>query len=93
VDDIVPGHGPVIRDKSVLTSQVKLIEAVINQVTEVEQQGLVTVEEMQKAINLEPFRAKFTHGDKDLEADFQRASNRMIESASREARDGRKWEY
>jgi hypothetical protein len=93
VDVIIPGHGPAIRDKSVLSSQVELIEAVIGQVSQVEQQGLVTVEEMQKAINLEPFRSKFTHDDKELNAEFQRTTNRMIESASREARDGRKWEY
>ena len=93
VDVIIPGHGPVIREKGVLNSQAELVEAVIAQVTQAEEQGAVTVEEIEKVVNLEPFRAKFTHDDKDLNADFQRATNRMIESASREARDGRKWEY
>jgi len=57
------------------------------------QKGLVTVEEIQKAVNVEPLRVKFTHDDKELNAKFPRFVNSMVENASREARDGRKWEY
>jgi hypothetical protein len=48
---------------------------------------------MRKAVNVEPFRMKFTHDDKALNEKFQRFVDRLIESASREARDGRKFEY
>ena len=92
-DVIIPGHGPALRDKDLLNSQAELLEAVISQVGQVEQQGMVTVEEMQKAINLDTFRLKFTHDDKELNKEFKRAVDRMIDTASREARDGRKWEY
>jgi hypothetical protein len=53
----------------------------------------VTVEEIQKAVNLKPLRLKFTHDDKELNARFARFVNAMVENASREARHGRKWEY
>jgi hypothetical protein len=50
------------------------------------------VEEIQKVVNIEPLRLKFTHNDEDLNKKFQRYVNRMVENASREARDGRKFE-
>jgi cyclase len=91
-DVIIPGHGPALRDKGYLNSEVELFESVISQVDQAVQQGMVTVEEMQKAVNVESFRLKFTHDDKELNSEFQRSVNRMVDDASREARDGRKWE-
>ena len=93
VDVIIPGHGPALRDEGLLNAQAELIESVISQVGDEVRQGMVTVEEMQKAINVEPFRMKFTHDDKELNEEFKRTVNRMVDNASREARDGRKWEY
>ena len=56
------------------------------------QKGVVTVEETRKNVNVEPLRVKFIHDDKALNAKFQRYVNSMIENASREARDGRKFD-
>src|SRR5262249_25560127 len=92
-DTIIPGHGPAIRDKGVLPLQADLLESIIQQVEVLVRQGTVTVEEMQKAVNVESFRPMFTHNEKDLNDDFQTAVNRMVDYSSREARDGRKWEY
>ena len=92
-DVIIPGHGPAWHDKSFLNLEAELLESVVGQVVQAVQKGMVTVEEMQKVVNVEPLRVKFTHDDKDLNAKFQRYVNRMIENASREARDGRKFEY
>jgi cyclase len=92
-DVIIPGHGPALRDKGLLNSQAELFESVISQVEELVQQGMVTVEEMQKVVNVEPFRSTFTHNDKELNEEFHNSVNSMVEFASREARDGRKWEY
>ncbi len=92
VDVIIPGHGPAVRDKDALNLEVELLESIFRQVEEAEQQGLVTVEEIQKAVNVESLRLKFTHDDKALNEEFQKTVNAMIENASREARDGRKWE-
>jgi len=90
---IIPGHGPAWHDKDYLNLEADLLESVVSQVDEAVQRGLVTVEEIQKVVNVEPLRLKFTHDDKDLNAKFQRFVNHMVENASGEARDGRKWEY
>ncbi len=89
---IIPGHGPTIRDKNYLNLCAQLFESVIEQVGHAVQDGLVTVEEIQKVVNVDSFRPQFTHGDKELDQDFQKTVNQMVDSASREARDGRKWE-
>jgi cyclase len=91
-DVIIPGHGPAWHDKTFLNLEADLLESIVSQVVQAEQKGMVTVEEMQKAVNVEPLRLKFTHDDKDLNEKFQRYVNRMVENASREARDGRKFE-
>ena len=54
---------------------------------------IVSAEEIQKVVNVEPLRLNFTHDDKVLNEKFQRYVNRMVENASLEARDGRKFEY
>jgi len=92
VDVIIPGHGAAIRDKNFLNTEADLLESVISQVSQIEQQGMVTVPEMQKAVNVESFRLKFTHDDKELNKEFKKVVDRMVDNASREARDGRKWE-
>jgi cyclase len=91
-DVIIPGHGPAWHDKDFLHLEAELLETVVRQVVAAEQKGMVTVEEMQKAVNVEPLRLRFTHNDEDLNKKFQRYLNRMVENASREARDGRKFE-
>jgi glyoxylase-like metal-dependent hydrolase (beta-lactamase superfamily II) len=92
-DVIIPGHGPAWHNKDFLNLEAELLESIISQVRQAVQQGMVTVEEMQKVVNVEPLRVKFTHDDKALNEKFRRYVNRMIENASREARDGRKFEY
>jgi cyclase len=92
-DVIIPGHGPAWHDKNFLNLEAELLETIVSQVDRAVQQGLVTVEEIQKAVDVEPLRLKFTNGDKDLNSKFQRYVDRMVENASREARDGRKLEY
>jgi cyclase len=92
VDVIVPGHGPAWHDKAYLNLEKDLLESVLRQVNVLVQQGVVTVEEMQKMVDVESFRPQFAHDDKELNRKFQNFVNRLIESASREARDGRRWE-
>jgi glyoxylase-like metal-dependent hydrolase (beta-lactamase superfamily II) len=91
-DVIIPGHGPAWRDTDFLNLEAELFESVVSQVGQAVQKGMVTVEEMQKVVNVEPLRVKFTHDDKNLNDKFRRYVNRMVENASREARDGRKFE-
>jgi cyclase len=92
-DVIIPGHGPAWHDKNFLNLEADLFESIVNQVVKAEQQGLVTVDEIQNAVDVESFRLQFTHDDKALNAKFRRYVNRMIENASAEKRDGRKFTY
>jgi cyclase len=92
-DVIIPGHGPALHDKEFLNLEAELFESIVHQVGAAAQKGAVTVEEIQKAVDVEPLRLKFTHDDKALNEKFQRYVKRMIENASIEARDGRKFEY
>jgi cyclase len=91
-DVIIPGHGPAWRDKDFLNLEAELLESVVLQVTRAVQQGMVTVEEVRKAVNVEPLRLRFTHDDKDLNKQFRSYVNDMIENAYRESRDGQKFE-
>jgi len=91
-DVIIPGHGPAWHDKNYLNLEAELFESIVSQVVQAEQKGLVTVPEIQNAVNVELLRLKFTHDDKDLNGQFRGVVNRLIENASREARDGRKFE-
>lgn len=92
-DVIIPGHGPAWRDKDFLNLETELFETVVSQVGQAVQQGMVTVEEVQKAVDVEFLRVKFTHDDKELNGKFRRYVNRMVENAYRDARDGKKFEY
>jgi glyoxylase-like metal-dependent hydrolase (beta-lactamase superfamily II) len=83
-DVIIPGHGPAWRNKDFLNLEAELFETVVSQVGQAVRQGTVTIEEVQKVVNVEPLRLKFTHDDKDLNAKFQRYVNRMVENAYRE---------
>jgi glyoxylase-like metal-dependent hydrolase (beta-lactamase superfamily II) len=92
VDTIIPGHGPAWHDRDFLNLEAELFETIVRQTGQAVQQGKVTVEEIQAAVDVEPLRLKFTHDDKALNAKFRSYAKRMIENASREARDGRKFE-
>jgi glyoxylase-like metal-dependent hydrolase (beta-lactamase superfamily II) len=59
---VVPGHGPVFRDKEYLRSVASLLESVVNQAREAKRRGL-TVAEAQKAVDLESFRQRFAGDD------------------------------
>jgi glyoxylase-like metal-dependent hydrolase (beta-lactamase superfamily II) len=91
-DVIIPGHGPAWHDKNFLNLEAELFESIVSQVDQAVKKGLVTVDEIQKQVNVESLRLKFTNDDKDLNEKFHRYVNRMIDNASREARDGRKFE-
>ena len=59
---IVPGHGPVFRDKEYLLAVKALLESVAAQARAAKQRGL-SVEEAQRAVDLESFRKRFAGDD------------------------------
>ncbi len=88
---VVPGHGPAWHDADFVRLEAELFETIVRQVTAAEQKGLVTEEEIEKTVDVEPLRPKFTHGDPALDAKFRRYVQRMIENACRSTRDGKIW--
>jgi cyclase len=90
---IVPGHGPAIRDKAYLHLELELFDAIVKQVLEAVKREVVSAEEIQKFVNVEYLRTKFTNDDPMLNRKFRRYVTGMIENAAREARDGREFKY
>jgi glyoxylase-like metal-dependent hydrolase (beta-lactamase superfamily II) len=91
-DVIIGGHGPAWHDKSFLNLELELLDSIVNQVTQAVQRGVVTVDEVRNEVNVESLRAKFTHDDPDLNKQFRRYVQRMVENAYQEARDGKKFQ-
>lgn len=67
---IVPGHGPVMRDKSYLDAVHDLLAAVVAEVRRVWKPGM-SADDVRKAIDLSRQREAFCHGDRTLEATFK----------------------
>ena len=88
---IVPGHGPVRKDTSDLDRELALFDAIVSQVRAATERGVITVDEVKKAVDVESLRPRFTSGDKALEDKFRRYVGRMVENAYREARDDKFW--
>ena len=66
---IVPGHGPVMRDKRYLTSIAELMEALSRQVRAAYQPGL-SVDDVRGRVDVAEFRARLCGTDKMLQANF-----------------------
>lgn len=87
VDVIVPGHGPVFRDKTFLTLEAELLEAAVERVRVSLRKGLYTVADVQKDVSLEDFRVRFTRDDPALNRNFAAFANGVIRLAYLESRD------
>ena len=59
---IIPGHGPLMRDKEYLDLAISLFEALVGQVRDAAKRGL-SLEETRKAVNLESFRVRLAGDD------------------------------
>jgi hypothetical protein len=88
VDVIIPGHGPAFRDKKFLNLEAELLESVIKRVHESLQKGMLTLDEIQKAVTVDELREQFTHNDQDLDARYRNRVKEIIVIAVREERDG-----
>ncbi len=88
VDVIIPGHGPAFHDKAFLNLERELIEAVIKGVHEALRKGMLSLDEVQKAVTVDELRVKFTHDDADLDMRYRSRVKDLVELAIREQRDG-----
>lgn len=88
-DVIVPGHGPAFRDKAYMTLQAELFEAVLKQVRDALRGGHVSVDDVQRAVDVESFRERFARGDAAVAESFQGFVRGMVRRAWIELRDGK----
>ena len=61
-ESIVPGHGPVMHDKSYLGLLAELLESLAAQAKEAAKEGL-SLEDARKKLDVQRFREQFAHGD------------------------------
>ena len=69
IDVIIPGHGPVQHDKAYLELLTTSLQSVVDQVHEALARGL-TLEQTRQFVKLDDIRKQFTHGDPNLDAQF-----------------------
>jgi glyoxylase-like metal-dependent hydrolase (beta-lactamase superfamily II) len=84
---LVPGHGPVFRDKKYLVDVAELMESISRQVKNAYQPGM-SVEEVRKLVNLDAFRERIAGKDPRLILNFnamivQSAVNRAYQEVRR----------
>ena len=86
---IVPGHGPAFRDKTYMTLQAELFEAIVKQVRDALRAGQVAVDDVQRAVDVESFRERFARGDAAIGEAFPAFVRGMARRAWIELRDGK----
>ena len=91
-DVIIPGHGPAFHDKSFLNLEIELLETVMKGVHQALQEGMLTLDEVQKAVTADELREKFTRKDEDLDSRFRERVKYLVKMAIREERDGQDYQ-
>lgn len=93
VQTIVPGHGPVLHDKTYLSLVTDLFQSAVEQVRarirQVGHPGFHSLDEVKVAVDLTPFRAKFAgsnnENDKDVAAEFDDMTVHLVKLVFNEA--------
>ena len=79
---IVPGHGPILHDKTYLYLVADLMQSAVDQVrARIRQLGFPgshSVDEIRGAVDLTPFRERFAGNDKDLQAEFDDMAAHLV---------------
>jgi cyclase len=87
---IVPGHGPILRDKTYIYLLRDLMQSAVDQVNEKLRQTapamFQTVDDVKGTVDLTPFRQRFAGNDADLAAAFDQVSARLVKLVFDEAR-------
>ncbi len=87
---IVPGHGPVLHDKTYVYLLRDLMQSAVDQVNEKLRQTapamFQTVENVKGSVDLTAFRQRFAGNDAELGAAFEQVSARLVKLVFDEAR-------
>jgi len=86
---IVPGHGPVMHDKTYLFLVRDLLQSTVEQLNaQLKRTGPAmfhTLDEVQSAVDLSSFRERFAGSDQDKAADFDYMASKLVKIAFQEA--------
>ena len=86
---IVPGHGPVLHDKTYLYLVAELLKSAVDQmrarIRQIGHPGFHSVNDVKGSVDLTPFRAKFAGDDKDLQAEFDDMTAHLVQLVFNEA--------
>ena len=86
---IVPGHGPVLPDKTYLYLVAELLKSALEQtrarIHQIGHPGFHSLDDVKGSVDLTPFRAKFAGDDKDLQAEFDDMTAHLIKLVFNEA--------
>jgi cyclase len=89
VNTIVPGHGPVMHDKTYLYLVADLMQSSVDQVrARISQLGFPgshTLDEIKGSVDLKPFRQKFVGDDKDQQKAFDTMADQLVKITFSEA--------
>ncbi|HEY2019380.1 MAG TPA: MBL fold metallo-hydrolase [Bryobacteraceae bacterium] len=89
VKTIVPGHGPILHDKTYLLLVADLIKSAVEQVrAQIRKLGFAgshSLDEIKAGVDLAPFRRKFAGEDQDIGAAFDANSSYLVKLAFNEA--------
>jgi cyclase len=88
-ETIVPGHGPILHDKTYVYLVADLLNSAVEQVRaqirKLGHAGFHSLDEVKSGVDLTPFRQKFAGDDKDIGAAFDDLSNHLVKIAFNEA--------
>jgi cyclase len=88
-DTIVPGHGPVLHDKTYLYLVADLLNSSVDQVRarvrQIGHPGFHSLDEVEDFVNLTPFRQKFAGDNKDLQQEFDQMVTQLVKITFTEA--------
>jgi cyclase len=87
---IIPGHGPILHDKTYLYLVADLLKSAVEQVRAqirccIGHPGFHSLEEVKGSVDLTPFRPKFAGDDKQLQAEFDDMAAHLVKIAFNEA--------
>jgi cyclase len=86
---IVPGHGPILHDKTYLYLMADLMQNAVDQVRARIRQigfpGSHTLDEVKGSVDLTSFRIRFAGGDKDIQSQFDDMANQLVKITFSEA--------
>jgi glyoxylase-like metal-dependent hydrolase (beta-lactamase superfamily II) len=85
---VVPGQGPVFRDKTYLKLTGDLFESIITQVHAALERGIIPLADVQAAVNVESIGRQYTPGSAAIHPRFQGLVQALVRKVHQESLDG-----